>query len=103
MTPQQREQQAQTDQTLLVIHGSAEPSISAHQRDSPLLDTPYSDLPAEAHRVEEEEDSPVEEEVEAVFQVEEEVEAVSQEEEEVDSLAEEDHSLNQEIRTRETD
>ena len=92
MTPQQQEQQARTDQTLLVIHGSAEPSTSAHQRDSPLLDTPYSDLPAEAHRVEEEEDS-LEEEVEAVFQ----------EEEEVDSPAEEDNSLNQEIRTRETD
>ena len=93
MTPQQQEQQAQTDQTLLVIHGSAEPSTSAHQQDFPLLDTPYSDLPAEVHRVEEEEDSLVEEEVEAVFQ----------EEEEVDSLAEEDNSLNQEIRTRETD
>ena len=93
MTPQQQEQQAQTDQTLLVIRGFAEPSISAHQRDSPLLDTPYSDLPAGAHRVEEEEDSLVEEEVEAVFQ----------EEEEVDSLAEEGNSLNQEIRIQETD
>ena len=42
--------------------------------------------------MEEEEDSLVEEEVEAVFQ-----------EEEVDSLAEEDNSLNQEIHTKETD
>ena len=92
MTPRQQEQQDQTGQTLLVIHGSAEPSISAHQRDSPLLDTPYSDLQAEAHRVEEEEDSLAEEEVEAVFQ-----------EEEVDSPAEEDNFLNQEIRTQETD
>ena len=83
MTPQQQEQQAQTDQTLLVIHGSAEPSISAHQRDSPLLDTPYSDLQAEVHRVEEEEDF--------------------LEEEEVDSRVEEDNFLNQGIRTQETD
>ena len=92
MTQQQHEQQAQTGQTLLVIHGSAEPSISAHQQDSPLLDTPYSGLQAEAHRVEEEEDSLVEEE-----------EAVFQEEEGVDSPAEEDNFLNQEIRTQETD
>ena len=93
MTQQQHEQQAQTGQTLLVIHRSAEPSISAHQQDSHLLDTPYSGLQAEAHRVEEEEDSLVEEEVEAV----------SQEEEEVDSPVEEDNFLNQEIRTKETD
>ena len=93
MTQQQPEQLAQTNQTPLLTHGSAEPSISAHQWDSPLLDTLYSDLQAEAHRVEEEEDSPVEEEVEAEFQ----------EEEEVDSPAEEDHFLNQEIRTQETD
>ena len=91
MTQQQHEQQAQTGQTLLVIHGSAEPSISAHQQDSPLLDTPYSGLQAEAHRVEEEEDSLVEEEVDSLV------------EEEVDSLAEEDNFLNQETRTQETD
>ena len=91
MTPQQPERLAQTDRTPLLTHGSAEPSISAHQRDFPLLDTPYSDLPAEAHRVEEEEDSLGEEEAEAVFQ------------EAEDSPAEEDNSLNQEIRTKGTD
>ena len=91
MTPQQQEQQAQTGQTLPVIHGSAEPSISAHRWASPLLDTPYSDLQAGAHRVEEGEDSLVEEE-EAVFQ-----------EEEEDSQVEEDNFLNQGIRTQETD
>ena len=95
MTPQQREQQAQTGQILLVIHGSDEPSISAHQWDSPLLDTPYSDLQAEVHQVEEEEDSLVEEEVDSPV--------VFQEEEEVDSPVEGDNFLNQEIRTQETD
>ena len=93
MMPQQQEQQAQTDQTLLVIHGFAEPSIFAHQQDFPLLDTPYSDLQAEVHRVEEGEDSP---EAEAAFQG----------EEEVDSQAEEvpeDNSLNQETHMQETD
>ena len=93
MTPQQQEPQAQTGRTLPIIHGSAEPSIFAHQWASPLLDTPYSDLQAEAQRVEEEEDSLVEEEGEAGFQ----------EEEEVDSPAEEDNFLNQEIHTQETD
>ena len=89
--PRQHEQQAQTSQTLLAIHGSAEPSIFAHQWDSPLLDTPYSDPQVEVPRVEEEEDSLVE------------GEAVFQEEEEVDSRAEEDKFLNQEIHTQETD
>ena len=87
--PQQHERQAQTNQTLLIIHGFAEPLTFAHHWVFPLLDTPYSDLQAEAHRVEEEEDLP-------------EAGVVSQEEEE-DSQAEEDNSLNQEIRTQETD
>ena len=93
--PQQQELQDQTNRTLPVTRGSAEPSISAHQRDSPLLDTPYSDLQAEVHRVEEEEDSLVEEEADFL--------AVFQEEEEVDSPAEEDNFLNQDIRIQETD
>ena len=51
--PQQHELQDQTNQTLPVIRGFAEPSTSAHQWDFPLQDTPYSDLQAEAHQVEE--------------------------------------------------
>ena len=55
--PQRQGLQDQTNRTLPVIRGFAEPSTSAHQWDFPLLDTQYSDLPVEAHRVEEEEDS----------------------------------------------
>ena len=92
MMQQQPEWQDQTNPILPLTPGFAEPLTYDHQWVFPLLDTPYSDLQAEAHRVEEEEDSPVE------------VEAVFQEEEEVDSQAEEeDNFLNQEIRTQETD
>ena len=92
MTQQQHEQPGLIGQTPLLTPGFVEPSTFAHQRDFPLLDTPYSDLQAEVHRVEEEEDLP-------------EAGAVSQEEE-GDSQAEEvpeGSSLNQEIRTPETD
>ena len=81
MTQQQQEQQALTDQTLLVIPGSVELSTSTHQWDSLHPDTQYFDLQAEAHP-----------EVEG--------EADSQEEEVVGSLAEEilgDICLNKEI------
>ena len=93
--PRQHEQQDQTNQTLPVIRGSAEPLIFVHRWDSPRRDIQYSNPHKETHRGEEV-DSPAE------------VEAVSQEEEaeEVDSPAEEaqeDKFLNQEIRTQGTD
>ena len=50
---QRQEQQDQTDQTLLLIHGSAEPSTSAHQWDSLHPDTPSFDLWGEVHPEEE--------------------------------------------------
>ena len=77
MMQQQHEQPVLTDQTPLITPGFVEPSTFAHQRDFPLLDTPYSDLQVEAHRVEEE-----------VPQVE--GEEASQEEEEADSQVEGD-------------
>ena len=88
----QHEPLAQTDRTPLLTPGFDEPSTSVHHWVFPPLDTPYSDLQAEAHQVEEEEDPPVE--------------VVFQEEEEVDSQVEEvpeDNFLNQEIRTQGTD
>ena len=46
---QQQERQDQTDQTPLLIHGSAEPSTSTHQWDSLHPDTPFFDLQEEVH------------------------------------------------------
>ena len=59
--PRQHEPQDQTNQTLPVIRGSAEPLIFVHQWDSPRLDTQCSNPRKETFRGEEA-DSPVEEE-----------------------------------------
>ena len=96
--PQQQGLQDQTNQTLPVIHGFAEPLTFVHQWDSPRLDIQYSNSHKETH---------LGEEVDPL------AEAVSQEEEEADSPVEveadsqeevqEDNPLNQEISMQETD
>ena len=82
MTPQQQGLQDQTNQTLPVIHGFAEPLISDHQRGFPRLDTQCSNPYKETHQGEEA-DSPAEEEADLQ-------EEDSQEEEAADSQGVED-------------
>ena len=48
--PQQQGLQDQTNQTLPVIRGFAEPLIFVHQWDSPHLDTQYSNPHKETHQ-----------------------------------------------------